>query len=309
MDRRAELGAFLRSRRARLKPEDVGLSGFGGRRRVPGLRREELAQTAGVSVDYYVRFEQGRGENVSDSVIDAVATALRLTTAERAHLHDLARAVGGRPGAARTAPPEVREGVRSLLAALTEVPAYVVGRRTDILAWNGLYAELLTDLAALPADRRNTALLTFLDTEVRARYVDWETKARNVVAYLRMDHGRHPGDPAFDTLIEELSDGSADFCRMWAAREVDERTHGTYRMLHPAVGELTVRYEGFRPAGDPETTLIAYTAQPGSPSEAALQRLARRAARRRDAAHRAAGPGGPALRDAPDEADEAAPVG
>ncbi|SFD06955.1 helix-turn-helix transcriptional regulator [Streptomyces aidingensis] len=278
MDRRAELGAFLRSRRARLKPEDVGLSGFGSRRRVPGLRREELAQTAGVSVDYYVRFEQGRGENVSDSVIDAVATALRLTAAERAHLHDLARAVGGRPGAARTARPEVRAGVRRLLEALTDVPAYVVGRRTDILAWNGLYAELLTDLAALPADRRNTALLTFLDAGVRARYIDWETKARNVVAYLRMDHGRHPDDPAFDRLIAELSDGSAEFRRMWAAREVDERTHGTYRMRHPAVGELTVRYEGLRPAGDPETTLIAYTAEPGSPSEAALRRLARRTA-------------------------------
>ncbi|WP_308164382.1 helix-turn-helix transcriptional regulator [Nonomuraea sediminis] len=269
MDNRAELGAFLRSRRARLKPEDARLgSGYGKRRRVPGLRREELAQLAGVSVDYYTRFEQGRNGGVSDSVIDAVAAALQLTEAERAHLYNLARP-SARPPARQTPSP----GQLRLLAGMAEIPAYLVGRRTDILAWNPLYAELLGSATAV---RRNTAWLVFLDEQVRARYVNWEVKARNVVAYLRRDHGRHPGDAAFAALIEELSAGSADFRRLWAEQEVADRVGGEYRMRHPAVGELTLSFESFQASGDPDISLIAYTAEPGSASATALEDLAKR---------------------------------
>lgn len=273
MNGKAELAAFLRSRRARLKPEDVGLTGYGERRRVPGLRREELAQLAGVSMDYYVRFEQGRGDNVSEEVIDAVAVALRLGEAERAHLHNLARGVKQRPKPAQQRQ-ELRPGQLRLLDSMTGTPAYLVGRRTDILAWNPLYAELIGSLATVSPSHRNTAWLVFLDDEVRSRYVNWENKARNVVAYLRMDLGRHPADPAFTALIDELSDRSEDFRRLWGGQDVADRTHGGYHMRHPAVGEFTLAYESFQASGDPDISLIAYTAEPGSPSEAALRLLA-----------------------------------
>ncbi|GLZ78510.1 DNA-binding protein [Actinorhabdospora filicis] len=273
MDGRAELGEYLRSRRARIKPEDAGLQRYGERRRVPGLRREELAQLAGVSVDYYVRFEQGKGDGVSDAIIDAVAGALKLSEAETAHLHNLARAVNPRhvavPGRQ-----ELRPGQRQLLDAMGDSPAYLVGRRTDMLAWNPLYAELLGAGSLHEAGlrgRQNTAWLVFCDEEVRGRYVNWETKAQNVVAYLRMDHGRHPGDPAFAALIEELTERSADFRRLWAGYEVADRTHGGYRMRHPVVGEFTVGFESFRASND--VSLIAYTAEPGTASADALRHL------------------------------------
>ncbi|MDI2128250.1 helix-turn-helix transcriptional regulator [Yinghuangia seranimata] len=274
MDGRAELGAFLRSRRARLKPEEAGLDTYGDRRRVPGLRREELARLAGVSVDYYVRFEQGRTDSVSDAVVDAVATALRLTDAERAHLHNLARAIGRRPATPSTAAQTPTPGQLRLLAAMSDVPAYLVGRRTDILAWNPLYAELIGPLDTMPPERRNTAWLVFLDADVRARYVNWDVKARNVVAYLRRDLGRHPDDPAFTALIDELTDASPEFRKLWAEQQVADRTGGDYHMRHPAAGELHLSFESFTSTADPDTSLITYTAEPGSPTETALRRLA-----------------------------------
>ncbi|PHQ53355.1 hypothetical protein BLA24_01770 [Streptomyces cinnamoneus] len=193
MDFRTELAAFLRSRRARLRPEDVGVRPFSGRRRVPGLRREELAELAGVSVDYYIRLEQGRSQNVSDSVLDAVAGALRLDAAERAHLGHLTRALRDSPAQA-LAPQPVRAGIQVLLGALDEVPAYVLGRRLDILASNRLARVLFGDFDALPAERRNVAWLHFLDPGARERYPDWEQTARDTVAALRMDLGRYPCD-------------------------------------------------------------------------------------------------------------------
>ncbi|MFD0377379.1 helix-turn-helix transcriptional regulator [Streptomyces sp. NPDC127112] len=275
MNARAELGAYLRSRRARIKPEETRLgAGYGERRRVPGLRREELAQLAGVSVDYYVRFEQGRSQKVSDTVIDAVADALLLTGPERAHLHNLARAVGRRTSAG----PAVQTpsaGQLRLLDAMSDVPAYLVGRRADLLAWNRLYAGLLgPSLTTVAPEHRNTAWLAFLDEDVRARYVNWDAKARNVVAYLRRDHGRHPGDPAFAGLMAELTGRSPEFRALWAEQEVADRITGDYLMRHPEVGELTLTFESFRSAADPDISLIAYTAEPGSPSEAALRALA-----------------------------------
>ncbi|MET9607657.1 helix-turn-helix transcriptional regulator [Streptomyces sp. NPDC006512] len=278
---KAELGDFLRSRRARIRPEDTGVASFGGRRRVPGLRREELAQLAGVSVDYYTRFEQGRAENVSEAVLGAVATALRLDAAERDHLTRLVRNAGrGAPSAAAAgaAAPEdvqeVRPGLRRLLESMPDTPAFVLGRRTDVLAWNPLFATLVTDFAALPPERRNKAWLVFLHPEVRGRFVNWETKARDLVAYLRYDLARHPHDARFAALIEELGDRSPEFGPLWQAQEVAEKTHGGYHLRHPLVGEFTLAYESLSLPDDPDQTLITYTAEAGSPSEAALRILA-----------------------------------
>ncbi|MFD9570043.1 helix-turn-helix transcriptional regulator [Streptomyces sp. NPDC059982] len=279
---KTELGDFLRSRRARIRPEEAGLTAFGGRRRVPGLRREELAQLAGVSVDYYTRFEQGRAENVSEAVLGAVAVALRLDAAETAHLTRLVRNAG-RAGSRTAAQGEardaeeaqrVRPGLRRLLDSMPGTPAFVVGRRTDILAWNPLGAALLTDFGALPPERRNKARLVFLDPEVRGRYAGWRAKARDLVAYLRFDLARHPHDARFAALIEELSAHSPEFVELWQEQEVAEKTHGGYHLRHPLVGEFTVAYECLRLPDDPDQFLIAYTVEAGSPSEAALRILA-----------------------------------
>ncbi|MFG2616179.1 helix-turn-helix domain-containing protein [Streptomyces sp. NPDC048507] len=282
---KTELGDFLRSRRARIRPEDAGLTAVGGRRRVPGLRREELARLAGVSVDYYTRFEQGRAENVSDAVLDAVAAALRLDTAETAHLTRLVRNAGraGSRTAARGADSDdgaqrVRPGLLRLLDSMPGTPAFVVGRRTDVLAWNPLGAALLTDFAALPPERRNKARLVFLDPDVRGRYANWRTKARDLVAYLRYDLARHPHDARFAALIEELAEHSPEFVELWQEQEVAEKTHGGYHLRHPLAGGFTVAYESLRLPDDPDQILIAYTVEPGSPSEAALRILAAAAA-------------------------------
>ncbi|MGC0417420.1 helix-turn-helix transcriptional regulator [Embleya sp. AB8] len=274
MSKRADLGDFLRSRRARLKPDDVGLTQYGERRRVPGLRREELARLAGVSADYYVRFEQGRAEHVSAEVLDAVAAALRLNRDEHEHLRALVRAVGARHPAPPAPTQRVRPGLRRLLDSVPETPAFVLGRRTDILAWNPLFATLFIDLDALPEERRNKAWLVFCNEQVRSRYVDWATKARDVVAYLRLDAGRHPDDPAFTDLIAELSDTSPEFRSLWATHEVRDKSHGDYHLRHPAIGEITLSYESLHPTTDTDQTLITYTPEPASPSEAALRILA-----------------------------------
>ncbi|MGW0392429.1 helix-turn-helix transcriptional regulator [Streptomyces sp. NPDC003042] len=294
---KAELGDFLRSRRARIRPEDAGLVSFGGRRRVPGLRREELAQLAGVSVDYYTRFEQGRAENVSPAVLGAVATALRLGEAETAHLTRLVRNAG-RAGSGAAAGSrsddvqEVRPGLRRLLESMPDTPAFVLGRRTDILAWNPLFAALVTDFAALPPERRNKAWLVFLHPEVRGRFVNWETKARDLVAYLRYDLARHPNDIRFAALIEELTERSPEFGPLWRAQEVAEKAHGGYHLRHPLTGDITLAYESLGLPADPDQTLITYTAAAGSPSEAALRILATAATAATAASSTAASTGG-----------------
>ncbi|MFH9419798.1 helix-turn-helix domain-containing protein [Streptomyces sp. NPDC017529] len=277
MDQRTELSEFLRSRRARLQPEDVGLAHHGGRRRVPGLRREELAQLAGVSVAYYIRLEQGRGLNVSAAVLDAISDVLRLTPAERSHLAHLARPASRR---LRTAPrtQQVRPAVQALMDTMEGVPAYVVGRRLDILGWNRLARALLGDFAAMPADERNTAWLVFLDPATRELYADWEDKASAVVAFLRRDVGRYPGDPRLCALIGELSAKSADFRRIWADHDVRDKNFGGKRMRHPVVGPLSLAYETLTLPADPDQQLVTYHAEPGSASALALRELARRAA-------------------------------
>ncbi|MFE2883154.1 helix-turn-helix domain-containing protein [Streptomyces sp. NPDC059272] len=268
----SELRDFLRSRRARITPEEAGLAPAPGTRRVPGLRREEVAQLAGVSVDYYVRLERGRHLNVSASVLDAIARALRLTDLERAHLFRVARPCRTRP---RPLPPQrVRPGLRLLLDSLTEVPALVYGRRMDVLAANDLASALYTDFEALPARDRNMARLVFLDDDFRSLYADWEGAARGIVASLRLYAGRHPHDPALAELVGELSVLDADFRHWWADHDVFQRTHGTKHFHHPVVGDLVLAYEAFAPTDDPEQILGVSTAEPGSPSAERLQLLA-----------------------------------
>ncbi len=269
MDRRAELGEFLRSRRARRQPEDLGLTPVGGRRRVPGLRREELAQAAALSVDYYVRLEQGRLRNPSAEVVDAVATALALDHAERCYLHNLARP-GRRPEPMRTTVPPTFQLVLDNL----QVPAAVYSRYTDLLAWNSLAAALLVDFAALPPEERNMARLVFLNDEVASRFVNWENKARDVVSLLRMESGCTPGDERLATLIGELSMRSPEFARLWATHHVREKTRGGHLYRHPVVGEFYLRYEAFRPPDAPDVALVCQVADPGTPDEEALRLLA-----------------------------------
>ncbi|MFF5028331.1 helix-turn-helix domain-containing protein [Streptomyces collinus] len=273
LDRRAELSEFLRSRRARLKPEDVGLPDFGRHRRVPGLRREELAQLAGVSVAYYTRLEQGNGRNVSAEVLDSIARALRLSDAEHAHLTHLAK-----PKAHKKRPAGRQQQVRAALCQLLDtmdgVPAYVVGRRAEILAWNRMAAALFGDWGQLPAGDRNWARLVFLRPEYRELFVDWEQKAIDIVCALRMDAGCFPDDPRLSTLVGELSVKSEEFRRLWATHDVKEKSHGVKRLHHPLVGDLSLRFETFRVAGDTDQALITYHAEPESVSAQSLRLLA-----------------------------------
>ncbi|OKK06158.1 XRE family transcriptional regulator [Streptomyces sp. CB03234] len=275
MDQRAELSEFLRSRRARLKPEDVGLPEFGRHRRVPGLRREELAQLAGVSVAYYTRLEQGNGRNVSIEVLDAIARALRLTDAERDHLTHLARPTHKKKRRVpATRPQTVRPALQHLLDAMEGVPAFVLGRRLDILAWNRLARALFGDFAALQPQERNMARQLFLDPNVRDLYVDWEAKATEVVSALRLYAGCSPDDPQLSTLVGELSVKSSEFRELWAAHTVQEKGHGAKRLHHPLVGELTLAYETLRLPDDHDLSLVTYTAEPGTPSAESLRLLA-----------------------------------
>ncbi|MFB6635115.1 helix-turn-helix domain-containing protein [Streptomyces sp. NPDC090082] len=272
MDLSAELSEFLRSRRARLKPQDVGLPEFGRHRRVPGLRREELAQLAGVSVAYYTRLEQGNGRNVSMEVLDSIARALRLSEAERDHLTRLAKPAPARRRPSR--PQRLRPGVQQLMDAMTGIPAYVVGRRTDVLGSNRMATALFGDIAALPPERRNIARLLFLSDGYRDLFVDWEQKACEVVSFLRLDAGRHPDDPLLSALVGELSMKSEAFRSLWAAHLVKDKGHGSKRLHHPLVGELTLWCETLVVAGDEEQCLATFHAEPGSPSEEALGLLA-----------------------------------
>ncbi|MCT2589090.1 helix-turn-helix transcriptional regulator [Streptomyces sp. N2-109] len=294
LDRRTELGEFLRSRRARLRPEELGLPHYGGRRRVPGLRREELAQLAGVSVDHYVRLEQGRTLHFSEAVLDAVSRALRLDAVERDHLYRLARpwpapettapSATPPPPAPQQAPPQqtparqtqpqqVRPGLRRLLDSAADVPAYIVGRNTDVLAWNRLAAALITDFGALPPEGRNLARLVFLDEGMRSLYADWRGKASDVAAYLRLDATRHPDDPHTTGLLDELSTHSPEFREAWAQHRLKDKTHGRYVYRHPVVGELDLGFETLRLPDDPDQALIAHTVEENSPSETALRVL------------------------------------
>ncbi|MFE0461108.1 helix-turn-helix transcriptional regulator [Kitasatospora sp. NPDC058965] len=269
------LGAFLRTRRSRLRSEDADLPDFGGRRRVSGLRREEIAQLAGVSVDYYTRMEQGRVPNPSAAVLDALARALLLDEDETRHLHRLAQPA---PAARRNPPPrpdrqQVRPMLQRLLAELRDVPALVMGRRMDVLAWNAAACALLGDYAALQPGERNIARITFLNPASKELFADWSACARENVAYLRLEAGRRPDDPQLASLVGELSLRSEEFSRWWAEHPVQDKTSGTKRFCHPVVGAMELTYETLRAADDPGQALITYAATPGTPSDDALQML------------------------------------
>ncbi|MFE6196089.1 helix-turn-helix transcriptional regulator [Streptomyces sp. NPDC057838] len=275
MDHLVTLGEFLRAARARLEPADVGFPAT-ARRRVAGLRREELAQLAGVSVDYYTRLEQGRSRTASRAVLDSLASALHLDDAERAHLFNLAAQPERvhRPAPARRQ--TVNPVVEQLLARLDSAycPAFVLGRRTDVLAGNRLAATLITDFAALPQHERNQARFVFLDPYARELYADWEGVAADTAAMLRMDAGRHGADPELSELVTDLSRQSSAFRRMWADQRVIERTAGTKGYHHPVVGDLTVTYQAMSVAGEDDQTLFVYTAPAGTADETALRLLA-----------------------------------
>ncbi|MEV4703205.1 helix-turn-helix transcriptional regulator [Actinoplanes sp. NPDC049316] len=275
MDKNVDLKDFLRTRRARLTPAAAGITDDFPDRRVPGLRREELAALAGVSVDYYVRLEQGRNLNPSATVIDAIARALQLDDTERAHLFDLAQ-----PRRARRAPAPRAQRVRPTMYQLLETlddaasPAFILGRRMDVLAANRMARALICDFNALPAGQRNKARFMFLDPTARALYAQWEKVAAETVAVLRLDAGRHPGDPHLAALVGELSVKSEEFRQWWSDHQVLTRTSGAKHYRHPIVGDVTIDFQALQLPEDPEQTLFVYTAKTGSPSQQALRLLA-----------------------------------
>ena len=272
-----ELGDFLRSRRDRLAPEEAGVRSY-GRRRVPGLRREELAQLAGVSVTYLTRLEQGQSQNASDAVIDALARALQLDPDERTHLFALAHPTPGRRRRP-SKPEQAKPGAEQLLHSMGDVPAVLLGRFNDILAWNRTGHLLLAghlDSAApsRPADRPNQIRLLFLDPHTRDLYADWTAEAELAVASLRYVAGQFADDRRLAELVGELSVNSPEFARLWAGHAVKLCTSGTKRFRHPEVGELELDYEVLHlPEGNGQR-ILTHTARPGSTSFTALRLLA-----------------------------------
>lgn len=255
-----DLGDFLRTRRARIQPEEVGLPSY-GRRRVPGLRREEVAQLAGVSVDYYIRLEQGRGPSVSDAVLDAIARVLRLDETEHAYLRAVARPP--KKGARRRSAPRVRPGVQRLLDSMERTPAFVLGPGMEVLTWNAL-ADAVSGFSRMPAARRNMARQLFLEPGGRDLYPDFAAVAAQTVAHLRLSAGGRPEDAGLRDLVGELSVKSEDFRRLWADHQVAACMYGVKRVRHPIAGLLTFPYESLILPEAPEQTLVVYTPEPGS---------------------------------------------
>ncbi|MFJ3404199.1 helix-turn-helix transcriptional regulator [Promicromonospora sp. NPDC090134] len=273
-EKNTELADFLRRARSQGDASRAGLPADGRVRRVPGLRREEVAFLAGVSTDYYARLEQGRRIVPSPSVVDAIGRALGLDQAGRAHLADLI-GLGSAAAQPRTRPVQrVRPGLYQFLGTLDDVPVLVLGRRADVLAQNRMGRALFTDFERFPAVRRNYARWMFLDEGARSLFVDWEEQARAAVENLRLEAGNDPADRATGALIAELREASDEFAAWWTEHRVYRRTYGSKRLRHPVVGDLTVEYETLALPGDPDTTLYVYSAEPGSPSARALDLLA-----------------------------------
>ncbi|MFF0512932.1 helix-turn-helix domain-containing protein [Streptomyces sp. NPDC004250] len=265
-----ELGTFLKTRRACLEPGQVGLPDTGPHRKVPGLRREEVAELASISTDYYTRVEQGRMQ-ASLPVLHAIAQALRLTDDQRAYLFGLA---GHPPVQPPTRPDSaVTAHTRRLLDQLTQSPALVLSDTMDVLAWNRLAAALLTDFGQIPEQDRNYVWLLFNDPALRARYDDWETGAHACVAYLRMHTAHRPDDPRLQALLTRMTP-HADFQHWWQAREVAVQSTGNKIFHHPAAGTLTLDWDTLTSTNVPDQHIVIWTAPPDSPSEQALRHLA-----------------------------------
>ena len=275
-DLNAEIRDFLSTRRARITPEQAGLPAYGGNRRVKGLRREEVAMLAGVSVDYYVRMERGGLGGASESVLDALADALRLDEAERTHLFALARESGahGRTRA-RTAPTAVRPAVQQMLDAMTDAPAWVRNGRHDILAINQLARALYSPVLAVPGRPANTTRFVYLyPDEAREFFVDYDRIASDAAAMLRLEAGRNPHDKALIALVGELSTRSDTFRRRWASHDVKFHRSGQKRLRHPVVGQLDLDFESMELSSAPGLQLNVYTAAAGTPTADGLKLLA-----------------------------------
>jgi transcriptional regulator with XRE-family HTH domain len=268
---RAALGAFLRSRRDRLTPAQAGITAFPGPRRVPGLRKEELAVLAGLSPDHYSRLEQGRQSTVTDEVVQALSRALQLDEIERRHLRDLAAPTARRPRARQEAPQRPDPGMLRLMAVLDHVPVLLLGRRSQVLAGNGLLTAVLG-----PALRPGSSFARwlFLDPEARARIVNWADFAAAAVGAMRYELGRHPDDRRLLALVEELRRGDPDVARWWDDQRVTFRTSVTKHLAHPTAGPLTFGIESLVGPHDPEQRLIVYTVEPDSPTARILPLLA-----------------------------------
>lgn len=305
MGQSAEFGKFLKAMRARLTPEEAGIEGAGisagsGARRVPGLRREEVARLADVSADYYTRLEQGRNIHPSRAVLDSVARALRMDPGEHGHMLDLLAhcAVSQRPPVPRQL---VRPALHQLLHAMGTVPALVLGRHSEVLAGNHLALLLLADFPAMPASERNLTRWIILDPRARSLFPDWKAVASDAVGVLRMDVGRHPNDPRARELVGELAVSSEHFRTWWARHQVATGSAEVVHLHHPVVGDLELNVEDLSLRDDPDQTLRVYSAAPGSPSADSLLLLgsfgagpsspdAARAAEERDGVHAARPP-------------------
>ncbi|WHX23687.1 helix-turn-helix transcriptional regulator [Streptomyces malaysiensis subsp. malaysiensis] len=271
-DRPRELAAFLKAHRSRLDPADVGPSTPGQPRRVPGLRREEVAQLASISTDYYTRLEQGRLAGASPGVLDALAGALRLGEDERSYLFQLAGKTDQRPRKP-TGPEGVRPQLQQLLDNLRDSPALVLGRYLDILAWNPLATAVFRDFARVPRLERNFLRMLFLDPQIRGRYTDWAPLARICVGFVRVTTNGH-SEPRISSLIGELSLTDADFRTWWAEQHTSYETNGTKHLTHPDVGDYALDWQVLQTLGE-QQLLMVMTAPPQSDSLAVLRRLAR----------------------------------
>lgn len=267
-----DLREFLMTRRAKVTPEQAGIIA-GGRRRVSGLRREEVARLAGVSTEYYVQIERGRVSGVSDEVLHAIATALQLDDTETTHLFDLARAAGKRAGPGRTVRQPVPEGVQALIDTMVNAPAIVQNGHLDVVAANALGRALYGVVYERTPHPPNLARFIFLDDRAEEVFPDWKKAADDAVALLHVEAARAPYSKAVTGLIGDLATRSEAFRTRWAAHDVKAHQRGTKLFRHPVVGELTLRFEGLQVASAPGLTLIGYTAEPGSPSAEALQLL------------------------------------
>jgi transcriptional regulator with XRE-family HTH domain len=276
-----EIREFLTTRRAKVTPESAGLPTYGRHRRVSGLRREEVALLAGISVEYYTRLERGNARGVSDDVLDAVSRGLQLDEAERAHLLDLVRTANAERTPRRAATPQrVRPSVQRIVDAISGLPALVHNGRLDILYANQLATALYSEQFLDPVRPPNSARFMFLDPRARTFYVDWATTANDIVAALRGEAGRNPFDRALTDLIGLLSTRSDEFRVRWASHDVRFHRTGTKRFRHPLVGDLTLAYESLDLSADAGLTIVTYSAEPGSASETSLRDLERWSATR-----------------------------
>ncbi|GAA4615229.1 helix-turn-helix transcriptional regulator [Actinoallomurus liliacearum] len=272
VDTAQEMAAFLRARRERLDPRDLGLPSRRQARRTPGLRREEVAELAGISVDYIVRLEQGRGLRPSADVVEALARALRLAPVERAYLYDLAQQ---RPRDAGTPATAAAPPLARLVADLSPLPVMLMNHRYDILAWNREMTRLLLDFDTLPPSQRNSMWLCLLHPEIREFYVDRERVVREGIAHLRAAWAAHPEDRALTGLIAEFITRDEDFARLWAEREIEVNGRGRKVMRHPDVGAIAVNFEVLMPLQDPDQRLLIFRAADDE-SQSALDRLCAR---------------------------------